>query len=73
MKNTYIIALENDLCPVFIKQRPMEDITYLSNYRNSYICENKKEADRIWKSRFNEYANKKNWIENKEDYYDFTS
>jgi len=74
MKNTYIIALTNDLEPIYIKQRSMEDISYIGrNYYKAYICETKTKADKIWKERFNTYANKKLWIEKKEEQYDFTS
>ena len=74
MKNTYIIALTNDWEPIYIKQKSMEDITYIGrNYKNAYICETKTKADKIWKDRFNTYANKKLWIEKEEDYYNFTS
>jgi hypothetical protein len=74
MKNTYIIALTNDLEPIYIKQRSMEDISYIGrNYYRAYICETKTEADKIRKDRYNTYANKKLWIEKEEDYYNFTS
>ena len=47
MKNTYIIAIEKDGMPMFIKQKPMECICYIGRYyQNAYIFNSKKEAEK---------------------------
>lgn len=51
MKNTYIVAIKEDLEPHFIQQRHGEDITRIGKrFHKAYIFNTKKEAEAIRKN-----------------------
>ena len=56
MKNTYIIAIKENLEPYFIQKRVWEDISYIwRDFYRAYIFETKKKAEEVWKDRYKTY------------------
>lgn len=59
MKNTYIIAVKENLEPTLIQQKPWTDLCQLlSHYWRAYIFETQNEAKRVWKDRRETYEKK---------------
>ena len=57
MKNTYIIAIKENLEPYFIQKRVWEDISYIwRDFYRAYIFESKKQAEDVWKDRYKTYT-----------------
>ena len=54
MKNTYIIAIKENLEPYFIQKRVWEDISYIwRDFYRAYIFETKTKAMEVWKDWYN--------------------
>lgn len=54
MKNTYIIAIKENLEPYFIQKRVWEDISYIwRDFYRAYIFETKNKAREVFKDWYN--------------------
>lgn len=54
MKNTYIIAIKENLEPYFIQKGVWEDISYIwRDFYRAYIFETETKAREVWKDWYN--------------------